>query len=106
MDLAEFVEWAASYRPPAAPVPDFDGATYDPARDHPRLAPMLQRVYAIMSDREWHTLRELAQRTGGSEAAVSARVRDLRKPKFGGHTVDLRYVQNGLWEYRLEPDGR
>lgn len=78
----------------------FDGRTYQPERDRERLSGMLARVAATMADSRWHTLRELAEATGGSEAAVSARLRDLRKPRFGGHIIERRYVVSGLWEYR------
>lgn len=81
----------------------FDGATYQPDRDRERLSAMLWRVQAVMADGHWHTLSELSARTGGSEAAVSARLRDLRKPKFGGHQVVRRYVRRGLWEYLYIP---
>jgi hypothetical protein len=81
----------------------FDGRTYDPERDGERLSTMLLRVQAIMSDGHWHTLAELAAKTGGSEAACSARLRDLRKPKFGGHRVIRRHVERGLWEYLYIP---
>ena len=87
------------------PLFDFDGRTYDPGRDRERLSGMLARVATTMADGQWHTLRELATATGGSEAAVSARLRDLRKPRFGGHTVDRQHVGNGLWEYRHDHHG-
>jgi hypothetical protein len=51
----------------------------------------------------WWTLPQLAAATGYPEASISARIRDLRKPKFGGHTVERRHVSKGLWEYRLCP---
>jgi hypothetical protein len=56
-----------------------------------------------MADGEWHTLKELSTITGASEASCSARLRDFRKPKFGGHTVDRRRVLNGngLHIYRI-----
>lgn len=79
----------------------FGGTTYDPAQDGPRLSTQLKRVQAAMLDGEWHTLAELAARCGGSEAAISARIRDFRKPKFGGHTVERQRVCSGLWRYRL-----
>jgi hypothetical protein len=81
-------------------LPMFDGRTYDHARDQQRLSGMLSRVATVMADNQWHTLRALSIATGGSEAAVSARLRDLRKPRFGGHTIERRYVAHGLWEYR------
>jgi len=42
---------------------------------------------------------------GGSEAGISARLRDFRKIKFGGHKVYRRRrgeASKGLHEYRLE----
>lgn len=38
-----------------------------------------------------------------SESAVSARIRDLRKPKYGGYTVISKPRQGcTAWEYRVE----
>lgn len=36
-----------------------------------------------------------------SEAGISARIRDLRKPEFGGHTIDRRKCEGHLYEYRM-----
>lgn len=79
---------------------DFDGHTYDAERDHDRLRAQLNRVQAAMFDGDWHTLADIAERTGDPEASVSARLRDLRKTKFGSHVIDRQYVSRGLWEYR------
>lgn len=90
----------------AYPMPDFgdynfDGKTYDVARDGVRLKGQLCRVFDAMRSGEWFTLSRLADRVGGSEAGVSARIRDLRKEKFGGHVIERRNAGGGLWEYRL-----
>lgn len=79
----------------------FDGVTYDESRDGDRLRAQYARVWAVMSDGEWHTPAELEQRTSDMWAAISARLRDFRKPKFGAHTVDREYVSDGVWRYRL-----
>jgi len=85
----------------------FDGDTYDPAKDEHRLRTELGRVWTVMSDGKWHTLAELEWRTEGSQAGVSARLRDLRKHRFGGYLVDRKRIVGGLYEYRLRrPDGR
>ena len=81
--------------------PYFDGATYEPERDKVRLSGQLVAVKQILSDRRWHTISEIAQRIGGSEAGVSARIRDLKKERFGRHRIEKRYVSNGLWRYRM-----
>jgi hypothetical protein len=79
----------------------FDGKTYDPVRDGHRLRMQLNRVWMLMMDGQWRTLEEIALACRGSEAAVSARLRDFRKTKFGAHTVERRYLSNGLWQYRV-----
>ena len=55
------------------------GGTYDSSRDKDRL-----------------------NKTGDPEASVSARLRDLRKKRFGSHIITRRYVSDGLWQYRWE----
>ena len=81
--------------------PAFHGDTYEPALDEERLTTQLERVRAVMSGGRWHTLKEIRAFAGGSEAAVSARLRDLRKPKNGGLEVERRRIDAGLFEYRL-----
>jgi hypothetical protein len=59
----------------------------------------------------WLTLDELAKMTHYPPASISAQLRHLRKPKFGGFVVDKRprevdRVTRGeelgaVWEYRL-----
>lgn len=78
-----------------------DGWTYDDGRDRIRLNAQHLRVYRAMEYGAWFSLSELSQWTGDPEASVSARLRDFRKPRFGGHTVERRHVEGGLWEYRL-----
>lgn len=82
-------------------VVDFDGATYNPDRDSDRLAAQMLRVFEVMRDHRWHTLPDISARTADPEASVSARLRDLRKDRFGGHTILRRYVRRGLFEYQL-----
>ena len=89
---------------------DFDGKTYDPALDNNRLRTQLGKVYSALDKADqfplngWLTLREIADNfDAGSEAGISARIRDLRKPRFGAHNIEKRrrHGCNGLWEYRL-----
>lgn len=84
------------WRPPA-----FGGVTYDEKRDGGRLFAQLADVRAAVADGAWYTLAEIAAITGHPEASVSARLRDLRKQKHGGHTVEREFVQRGLWRYRM-----
>lgn len=82
---------------------NFDGATFDVEKDERRLSGLPARVFHLMRDGAWRSLGEIQKITGGSEAGVSARLRDLRKQKFGGHRVDRRRREgaDGLWEYRV-----
>lgn len=81
----------------------FDGETFDAARDEARLTSQLDRVRDLMADGRWWTLKQVAANLNASEASVSARLRDLRKPRFGRYQVERRYVEKGLWQYRVLP---
>jgi hypothetical protein len=82
----------------------FGGDTYEPDLDHDRLKAQLERVKSLMADSEWRTLFEVANLTGFPTQSVSARLRDFRKERFGGHTVNRRRRgegKRGLFEYQL-----
>lgn len=79
----------------------FDGATYDHDQDGVRLSRQFERVRDLMLDGKWRTLREISVLLGFPEASVSARLRDLRKPEFGGFHVEHERISGGLWRYRL-----
>jgi hypothetical protein len=78
-----------------------DGQTYEHELDHRRLAAQRGRVMDAMKPDSWFSLAELSDATGDPEASISARLRDFRKERFGGHTVDRRRRSTGTWEYRL-----
>lgn len=79
----------------------FDGTTYDAPRDHGRLSAQLIAVRDLMLDGEWRTLALVEATTGHPQASISARLRDLRKEKFGRYTVERRYLGDGLYEYHV-----
>ena len=88
------------------PVAHFDGETYESNHDFKRLTGQNLGVFRCMKDGSWRTLSEIEEVLGDghSQAGISARLRDLRKEKFGSHTVDRRRRGNaskGLHEYRL-----
>lgn len=70
-------------------------------QDAARFSSQLAKVRAVMADGAWHTLSELATLCGCSESGASARVRDLRKQRFGSNTIERQRISGGLWEYRL-----
>ncbi len=98
----------------AAKIAQFDGKTFDQKLDRKRLNSQLSLVMARMSDAKWRTLQEIkagipgvdyGTPIPGSEASISARLRDLRKVKFGGFVIERRRRGDGakgLWEYRMK----
>ncbi|HKD60510.1 MAG TPA: hypothetical protein VKB47_08620 [Terracidiphilus sp.] len=83
----------------------FAGADYQPERDAKRLTTQIERVCFVMRDQAWRSiaqlcdeLRRLWPTTRFPENSVQAQLRNLRKL---GHTVDRRYVVDGLYEYRV-----
>jgi hypothetical protein len=78
----------------------FDGVTYDEQLDGVRLHTQMNKIFEIMSDEGWHTLRGLSEATATPEASVSAHIRSFRKQRFGGYIVDRRRTNN-YFEYRL-----
>jgi hypothetical protein len=79
----------------------FDGADYSPIRDNNRLSKQLDRVFTLMKDGQWRTLREISCKTKDPETSVSAQLRHLRKNRFGAHVVKRRHVRRGLYQYQL-----
>ena len=85
----------------------FGGVTVDENRDGDRLRAQLHRVRTLMWDQAWRTLAEISAVTGDPEASISARLRDLRKKKFGEHVMNARIrgpQELGLWEYQVIPN--
>jgi predicted ArsR family transcriptional regulator len=57
-----------------------------------------------MVDGKWRTLREIADALTIPEASASARLRDLRKERFGNYQVERQRRgegRKGLFEYRM-----
>ena len=83
----------------------FDGQTYDHNQDAVRLKGQLLRVFNVLKDGYWVSLEDIARMANAPGDSVSARLRDLRKEKFGGYTVHRKNKGGGLWLYRLEMPG-
>lgn len=78
------------------------GQTYNAELDGPRLDRLLDRVKHFMLSGEWRTLGEISAACGGSEASVSARLRDLRNQYK--YTIERKRIGepgSGLFAYRL-----
>ena len=50
---------------------------------------------------KWWTLRELGHMAVASETGISARLRDMRKDKYGGYDIQAENTGKGLWRYRI-----
>lgn len=81
--------------------PRYAGSEYLPWRDDERLTAQYRRVFSLMADAAWRTLREIADATNDPEASVSAQLRHARKDRFGRNTVEKDYRGEGLYYYRL-----
>lgn len=85
--------------------PDFDGSTYDRGIDHASLRSNLDAIRdEMLRDRSWRTADAIATAAGvDPRAAVKERIRDLRKPKFGGYNVesDRSPDNHRVWIYRI-----
>lgn len=85
---------------------EFGGTTVT-ENDTERLTTQLDAVKQVMADGQWRTLKQIADivhlLTGkkATEASVSARLRDLRKVKFGSYTVERKSAGDGLFLYRV-----
>ena len=84
------------------------GPAYEAKHDEKRIMSQMEKVKYVLQQAAqyggWMTLAELARKTNYPEASISAQMRHLRKPRFGGYTIEKRRVgipSLGLWEYRL-----
>lgn len=83
------------------------GPLFDEAIDGERIEKQMDRIRGVLLSHAWLSLAQLANATGDPEASISAQIRHLRKPRFGGHTIEKRRRQpeGGTWEYRMVPEG-
>lgn len=77
--------------------------TLDEMLDRPRLGALAESVLSVMSDGRWRTLGEIRGAVcRGSEAGISARIRELHsKHGFDYEKRRRGLAEQGLWEYRF-----
>lgn len=63
----------------------------------------LVRVFNAVRDHRWHTLVGLSNKVSAPPQSVSARLRDLRKVRFGGYQIDRAPLRGNVYKYRLTP---
>jgi len=82
--------------------PHFNGSDYIPKLDHVRLTTQMDKIRNLMIDGKFRTLGEIELATGYPQASISAQLRNLRKSKFGDHTMNKqRRKLAGLFEYQI-----
>lgn len=84
--------------------PRFDGPDYVKEFDQERLTGQVKRIYNLMIDGTWRTLKEIESTTADPQSSISAQLRHLRKKRFGNHIVNKRRrgaETSGLFEYQL-----
>lgn len=76
-------------------------ASVHDAEQLPGASPNLQLVWTVVCDGEPHTIGEIADRCRLPETSVSARLRELREPKFGLTVDKARDRATGAYSYRV-----
>lgn len=66
-----------------------------------RLTGQIKRIYDLMADGKWRTLKQIEDATGDPPASISAQLRNLRKESFGSHVIEREHLGDGLYAYRL-----
>lgn len=69
----------------------------------------LDAIREIMQDQQWRTLSRIRQlllsvfSMDETNHDIETSLRDLRKVKNGGHTVEKRHIGQRVYEYRVIP---
>jgi hypothetical protein len=78
-----------------------------PSLDFGEVTGQNKLVLDLMADGAWRTITRIATELDIPETSASARLRDLRKPEFGGHDVVRRRTgtdaDQGAYEYHVGP---
>lgn len=96
------LEWS----PPIQPI-HLKGESYNALFDCERLNAQQRRVYELMIDGKYRTLRQISDSTGDPEASVSARLRDFRSNEYLAKHFIMEsermpgLERRGVWRYQL-----
>lgn len=69
--------------------------------DMSKLPSKHDKVLDVMKGGELFTVDQLVDATGFLPTSVATMVRNLRKPQYGGHTVERVHLGNRLYAWRL-----
>ena len=79
----------------------FDGADYDHKRDSARLTSQIETIFNLMRDGKFRSVAEIGRLTGYPENSIQAQLRNLRKARFGSHTLNRKHIKNGFNLYQI-----
>lgn len=71
------------------------------AADKRKRTTQRQGVWSAIKSGSWIDVAALRRRARGSDSALTARIRDLRKKANGAHKVLCERFADGVWRYRL-----
>jgi hypothetical protein len=81
---------------------------FDLSADAPSIGTLNATVLAILKNGDWYMPWEICERIWAihrvhvSDSSITARLRDLRKDKYGKHVIALRRREGSqAYEYRL-----
>ena len=77
----------------------FDGETYDPIHDRERLGKQMKAVIELMEDGKMRTLEGISEHCGIPQQSASARLRDLRKERYGNQIILRSRLRGGSYAY-------
>lgn len=104
MEQLDLMSWTAPKLSAPRLSGDADGITFEKEHDRKRLDRHRDLIFKFMSDGLWHTPASICEALGTDWASSGARLRDLRKPKFGGWDVQRKRSgdpDSGCWIYRM-----
>lgn len=64
---------------------------------------LVEKCRLLMSDNGWWTIPGMAAALKCSQTGAAARIRDLRKPRYGGFKV-VKRPYGGAFEYKLHSE--
>ena len=80
---------------------EFDGTVKVTPKHEKKLRGHKDIVLNMLRKHGWMTPKQMERATGLSWAQINPRLRDLRKPKFGGYNIPQEPVKDGIHRYRL-----
>ena len=82
--------------------PEFKGIGSENGEDRERLTGQFEGVWEIMRDGEYHTIKEVAEKTGEPAQSVGRQIRYIRSKPRGSHVLEREYRGHGIYAFRVD----